>query len=90
VFLGVSSEIESSAAVLARLLEAQLYGVRPGDPLTYGVSLVLILGAALLIAGLYLVLWPETLVTEPTDDDPLGISRQLNLTGFTETSARIY
>ena len=34
------------AAVLARLLEAQLYGVRPGDPLTYGVSLVLILGAA--------------------------------------------
>jgi putative ABC transport system permease protein len=34
------------AALLARLLEAQLYGVRPGDPLTYGVSLALILGAA--------------------------------------------
>ena len=34
------------AAMLARLLEAQLYLVRPRDPLTYGLSVALILGAA--------------------------------------------
>ena len=35
-----------AASALARLLESQLYGVRPRDPLTYGAALALILGAA--------------------------------------------
>jgi ABC-type antimicrobial peptide transport system permease subunit len=36
------------AAIAARLLQSQLYAVQPGDPITYAVSLALILfGAAL-------------------------------------------
>jgi ABC-type antimicrobial peptide transport system permease subunit len=35
-----------------RLLESQLYGVTPGDPLTYGFLLVLLLGAGALASDL--------------------------------------
>jgi ABC-type lipoprotein release transport system permease subunit len=38
----------AGAAIAARLLQSQLYAVHPRDPMTYGVSLALILcGAAL-------------------------------------------
>jgi ABC-type antimicrobial peptide transport system permease subunit len=35
-----------------RLLESQLYGVTPGDPLTYGVLLLLLLAAGALASDL--------------------------------------
>jgi putative ABC transport system permease protein len=42
----------AGAVIGARLLQSQLYGVHPHDPITYGVSLALILGSAALACSI--------------------------------------
>jgi len=51
VACGVAAGI-AAAAVFTRLLATLLFGVRPGDPLTFSAVTVLMLGAALVACGL--------------------------------------